>query len=564
MLGVILWSGTLCGGCLRVPVADATAPALDAPSEQSTGPVVLWPGRDPGTLYPKGEIRGFRIEQGGQLIGRSWGRYVGADADGHHVFETRIELLPPSMDPVRSEGRLVIDADGDLVTGYERSGVAELSFVRDGEKLTISDGTVEDELQFADGTAYLAHGALLHTEMMFGLRRLVAGELSWRVVSLSGGPPFEWSAEVEVAAEHPGQTTILLTNLGERITLLDGRLIELETTGAAQRVVQQVSPSWPSWTIEPPKRLVYTLPADATFRIESLEIEGREGEPTLAGELLLPQVTEPGPGPAVLFLARMAGEDRYGFSGPPAADIGSHEIHDALAQAGFVVLRFDERGSGRSEPATASYDGQLHDARRAYAALLLHAAVDPTKVIVIGHGEGALRALTIGATEGEHLAGIALLASPGRRYAEILRYQAEVRLAGAPPLLRTRALEAQETMISALLAGETPPELAQHAQWLREIFAVNPSRLVSRLRAPLLLVQGDKDFEVDAQRDLATLVRAAKKHKIKHRVARYPELDHLLKHETGISKPERYRQDRRVDADFIADLVAWARGVTGQ
>lgn len=547
--------------CLKVPVVDASTELAAPPATPPSA--VLWEGRPPGELYAAGEVRGFRIEQGGQLIARSWGRYVGRDEAGYHRFETRIELLPPGMEPVRSEGLVRVDEQGDLVGGYERSPAVELRFSRQGDALSISDGSHTDDVAFDDGTAFVAHGALLHTELMLGMRRMAAGELSWRVVPLSGGPPFSWTAVVDTAPTEPGLPATIVTNLGERITVDDGRIIELVTEDAAQRVTPVRDPTWPAWTVEPPPTLSYRPPSDATFTITPLSIEGTPDEPTLAAELAVPPTaTDKTPAPAVIFLPRMAGEDRHGFSGPPAADIGSHEIQDALAQAGFVVLRYDERGVGQSEAGAASYDAQVRDARRAYAMLLIQPIVDPARVIVIGHGEGALRALAIGAAEGKHLAGVALLASPGRRYPEVLRYQAQIRLAGSPPEIRRRALEEQDTMVAALVAGEPPPELAAHATWLSEIFAVNPERLIGRQRAPLLLVQGGKDFEVDPEADLGALISAAKRLRVKHRVARYPELDHLLKPEPGVSKPERYREDRRVDPKFLADLVAWARNVT--
>lgn len=545
--------------CLRVPEAEpVTVPPASAPAPARVSGLVA-PARGPGELYPLGHVRAFRIEQGGALIGRSWGRYAGRDPEGHHVFETRIELLPPGMTPVRSAGELRLDDTGALVAGFERSSIAALTFQREGEVLTITDGRRSDSLAFDETTGFIAHGAILHTEMMLAMRRLAADEMSWRVVSLSGGPPFSWSAEIVDAPSQPGGRATIETNLGERITIQDGRIVELTTKSAAQRVVEASDTTWPTWSVQPPRQLAYQKPAGARFAIEPVSVEGREGEPTLAGELLVPPSAHQQPAPAVLFLSRMAGEDRYGLSGPPAADLGSHEIHDALAEAGFVVLRFDERGIGASEAGKSSYLGQLQDARRAYATLLVQPTVDPARVIVVGHGEGALRALTLGALEGKHLAGVVALAMPGRRYADVLRAQAEARLGGAPPEVRRRALIEQDEMVAAVQAGHPPPELAPHADWLAEIFAVDPVKLVAQQRAPLLLVQGGKDFEADPQRDLDLLVRAAQKHRRTHTVLRYPDLDHLFKRELGLSRPERYREDRPVDAEFLTDLVAWAR-----
>jgi pimeloyl-ACP methyl ester carboxylesterase len=183
-------------------------------------------------------------------------------------------------------------------------------------------------------------------------------------------------------------------------------------------------------------------------------------------------------------------------------------------------------------------------------------------VVIVGHGEGGLRALVLAAQYGDDLAGVALLAAPGRPYADVLRSQAASRFAAAPPQVREKATHEHEAMLAAIAAGQTPPDLAEHATWLREIFEVRPDRLVAQVAAPLWLAQPDKDFEVDPHADLAALVAAAKRGKKRHEVARYADLDHLFKPEPGASSPARYLEDRRVDARFLADLVAWAGRVT--
>ena len=96
-----------------------------------------------------------------------------------------------------------------------------------------------------------------------------------------------------------------------------------------------------------------------------------------------------------------------------------------------------------------------------------------------------------------------------------------------------------------------------------EIFAVKPAELVARVRVPMWLAQGGKDFEVDPIADSTALVRAAKRGKTKLVLRRYADLDHLFKPEPGRSSPSRYvALGRPVDPGFVADLVAWAKDAT--
>jgi pimeloyl-ACP methyl ester carboxylesterase len=539
--------------------------------EGAAGSQVAWDGRALTELYAPGEIRGFEMYQGERLIGRSWGRYVGPEGEGpqrRHRFETRTELLLPGRPPARAEGVLLLDDRGTLLEGHERSDAAELRFVRDGSLLRLTDGEQEDEVLYEPerrDTAFMAHSAFFHEELMLGLRRLAKGTMAWRVVSLSGGPPVEWEATLVRMPKKTGDRAIIRTNLGEEITLEAGRMLRSKVAASGLVVeAMEDAVTWPDWTITGPPRLTYTPPADGGFEIRELELPGRAGEPELFGELLIP-VGVATPAPAVLWISGTGREDRHGFAGPPPVDLGGHEITDALARAGLVVLRFDERGQGRSEAATLTFSGQLEDVRRAYRTLLVQPEVDPARVVLVAHGEGGMRALALASQEGEAIAGVALLASPGRPYVEVLRHQGEAALAEVPPELREQAREQQAEMIAELRAGKIPLELSDHADWLREALELDPARMVARVAGPLWLAQGAKDFEVDPQADVQALLVAAKaRGKGKPVVMRrYESLDHLFKPEPGRSNPSRYREPgRSVDRSFLDDLSTWVVEIT--
>ena len=58
---------------------------------------------------------------------------------------------------------------------------------------------------------------------------------------------------------------------------------------------------------------------------------------------LMPAAASEDARPGVLFLSGAGPQERHGFVPGQSIDVGSHEIHDALARAGFVVLRLDDR-----------------------------------------------------------------------------------------------------------------------------------------------------------------------------------------------------------------------------
>jgi len=550
--------------CLKIPAGEAQSAAPgEAQDPADAGTRVAWPGKPPAQLYGVGEQRVFELIQGGKKIGTSWGRYDGPIAGGLHRYSTRVELTMPQRDPnvggapepLRSVGEIVIDDRGELVRGFERSQAIELRFERSGDQLVFTSGREREELQAKPGTAYMSFATIFHEELMFGLRELREGQLAWRLVSLSGSLPTDWSARLTITDADPPIVALVTTNLGEQIHLQGGRIERIEVSADDLEVIVPARPiAWPTWTIEAPPTLAYSLPADATFTRRELELPGQPGEPKLVGELLVP--AGQGPFPAVLFLSSTGQQDRHGFAGPPPVDLGSHEIGDALAQAGIAVLRYDERGFGGSADGPVSYVGQLEDARRGLRTLLVQDDVDPDRIAVVGHGEGGWRALQL-AGEGRKLRAVALLASPGRPYEVLLRAQAALAIEAVPPELRAEARKTQDKTLAALRSGkDLPPELRSTGTWIREALAVDVEALIAKSEGALWIAQGEKDFEVDADKDSAALARIARKHKKPHSVQLYPELDHLFKREPGVSSPARYLSPGRpVDRKFLADLA---------
>lgn len=536
-------------GCFKAPPAG---PSSEVPGDDSEAesPIVA-PAREIAELYQVGEIRGFEYTQAGQVIGRSFGRYEGpVERDGRtlHRFSTRVELLPPGDQPLRVATELLLDDNCDLVEGWERSMAAELRFAvhRDRAVLVIEADAglpqVETaELGFDPGTAFMAYTSTLHEELMLACRELVRGENEWRLISLSAGRADPWSAMVD----KQGNTVVLDTSLGEEIWLEDGRIVRVEVPDDELVITTIASPRWPEWEVSGPKAMKYQKPAAATFSIRAVELPGAADEPVLRGEVLVPDpaVHGPGPYPGVVFLGGSVSADRYGFAGPPVVDLGYHEITDALANEGFVVIRYDERGVGESENGPPSWAAQRSDSRRAFRTLLVQPEVDPDRILAIGHAEGGWRALSLANERPQEIVGVALLATLGRSYRDLF--------AGQPDIL------------AALETGKgLPAKLEPMAQWYGEILVEDPEALIFRARAPLWIAQGGKDFETDPLKDLSALTAAARKYKKKFVVERYPELDHHFKHEPGNSSVTSYLEQRPVDREFLSALVKWAKSVS--
>ncbi|WP_145273934.1 alpha/beta hydrolase family protein [Prescottella equi] len=244
------------------------------------------------------------------------------------------------------------------------------------------------------------------------------------------------------------------------------------------------------------------------------EITFTTGAITLHGSLRLPAGSGPdAPAPAVLLLAGSGPTDRNGDSALLPGSIGTLEfLADLLERHGFASLRYDKLGSGSTGlgPYELEDIGDLGfsvftDAAAAALTFLTdRAAVDPERVYVVGHSEGALIALAL-AGSGAKVAGLGLLEPLAVRLLDLLTTQIDGQLtavvgAGQLPVeladeLRVALAGAVESLRSdATLTDDLPDPLRAaglvpaNARALAEEDALDPRELASRLPAGLPVV----------------------------------------------------------------------------
>jgi pimeloyl-ACP methyl ester carboxylesterase len=305
------------------------------------------------------------------------------------------------------------------------------------------------------------------------------------------------------------------------------------------------------------------------LRTAEVTVPGKAGAPALAGELVMGPAPEEGRLPGIVFISGSGPQDRYGFVAGTSIDIGSHEIHDALARAGFAVLRYDDRGVGDSErgdDATPGFYAQVDDARRAVAFLSGRPEIDPKRVFVLGHGEGALTASILAGERKTKVAGAVLLSPAARDARELIYWQLRRSMVGADDAKVSTAVAKAKAIHDAVLADKELPATSEPMRdWMQEIFAEDPLARLSRARVPILAVAGDKDFQTDAELDFGPIASALEKNARKGSQSRlFSGLDHLLKPEPGQSTVGHYGDlTRRVDPEFLDYLTLWCRQRAG-
>jgi len=336
------------------------------------------------------------------------------------------------------------------------------------------------------------------------------------------------------------------------------------------------------------------------YESREVRIEHPAGH-ALAGTLSMPKdaaLAREGRVPAVVLVSG---------SGPQNRDeeILGHRpfavLADALARAGVAVLRYDDRGFGGS---TGSFAGSTafdfaSDADIASEWLKRQAGVDPARVGIVGHSEGAMIAPIVsawqhdGATPSNPVAFLVLLAPPVETGGETMTRQTArmYELTGMDPGRSARAVAAHEaamqairsyadpsalrplveTLVRSQLALQTdglPPAseldkvvdqtMAQLASaQMTEFIRLDPRTALARLEAPALALWGSKDFQVVAAPNKANLDALAAEHALPVESRIYDGLNHLFQ-PAGTGLIDEYGAiDTTLDPKVIADVVAW-------
>jgi hypothetical protein len=533
--------------------------------------LVLWaalqgagePGRGVAEVFRAGEEISWAIEKDGERLGECASRYEGEVLLGErraHWFRDRVRLRLTAELEQRSTVDLWTDERGRPLSFQLRSrlgdveGSAEGVFRGGAVELVVRQGAGEKTLAVAvpEGAYLLANNFLSHLDLALAL----APDGPSQFFSATVLQPFPYSLR---RVDVPGEPLVYDDSLGERLFLsAERRLqrVELRSQGIEMRRVDEPVARF---TLDPPR-----LAVRPDFEREEVRIV--DGDVSLAGTITRPKGAR-GRLPALTFLSGSGPQDRDGVVS--GLDLGTREILDHLTLAGFLVLRFDDRGVGASTGPTdgIEFADLVEDGRRAVRFLLARPDVDPERVALLGHSEGGLSAPVLAAEE--PIAALVLLAAPGRPLEELLGEQllAARRRAGASEEALA-AFEAELARSLAALAAEEPleardllPELAPFLParaWLASHLGRDPLPFLRRVRCPVLILQGGRDAQVSAERDAPALLRAlAEAGHGDHELRVFPALDHLFKVASEPPSELDILRARPVDPAFLAALAAW-------
>lgn len=326
------------------------------------------------------------------------------------------------------------------------------------------------------------------------------------------------------------------------------------------------------------------------YATEEVVFDNKKAGIKLAGTLSYPK--EKGRYPAVILISGSGAQNRD-------EEILGHKpflvIADYLTRAGYAVLRFDDRGYGKStgNHGMATTADFATDVEAAFAFLEQHAAINPKKIGLIGHSEGGMIAPIVAARQ-KKVAFIILLAAPGLPMKDLLIQQTrDIGLVqGTDPALLDRSLLLSKAIFETVAADKkqalTVPTLLEKLEptlagfseeervklgisheylveqlvmvltpWMRYALAFDPEVYLSKVKCPVLAINGDKDLQVSVL-NMNTIGDIFEKSKLKqYTLSLAPGLNHLFQHcKTG--SPAEYGEIEETFAvEVLEQMAAW-------
>jgi pimeloyl-ACP methyl ester carboxylesterase len=290
---------------------------------------------------------------------------------------------------------------------------------------------------------------------------------------------------------------------------------------------------------------------------------------SLAGTISKPAGAGGKPLPAVVLVGGSGLTDRdETISGIPIFG----QLANALADAGYLVLRYDKRAvgqsGGRAEAATLADFAE--DLRAAVRFISNRKDVDRRRLAVVGHSEGGAVGL-LAADRENRIAALVLIAAPGMTGADLNLAQVTRALAQSnrPEAEKQATIELQKKIQTAVLTGngwdELTPALRQQADipWFRSFLTFDPVRIMRDVEQPILVVQPLLDAQVPpVNADRLEAAARARKKPAPIEVVRLPGLNHLLVPATT-GEPAEYGAltDRNVSPAVAASIAGWLRKI---
>ena len=246
-------------------------------------------------------------------------------------------------------------------------------------------------------------------------------------------------------------------------------------------------------------------------------------------------------------------------------------IADALARQGIASLRYDDRGWGDKSVNFANFT--TDDFRRDAAATLPLLRKRFNKVGILGHSEGGTIAMML-AAEGkvDFIVSLAGMAISGKETLVMQNHQAMSSI-GLPKDIVDSYCATISNILNEIANGKKTSEITidgvpdnlkpilkksleqANSPYIRHFITVDASKQLSKIKCPVLALNGTKDTQVDCAANTTLLEKGLINSK--HTIKKIEGVNHLFQHCTTGNVVEYQQIEETIASEVLEIIYSW-------